>query len=130
MDAGEMRRERTAIDLPLFVLIGRLVGRAILLALVFSVTISERGLDIFQRELHLVAIELFGSLAKLRALQQMAQLVVLLSAGGSPRVRCRARSSTGSPAPAGASTLFGRASIDMPMIESDSRPMTAHQPPT
>jgi hypothetical protein len=81
MHAGEMRRQRATIDPPLVVLVGQLVGRAVLLLLVVIVTIGERGLDIFQRQLHLIAIKPFGPPAELRALklpQQMAQLVVLV----------------------------------------------------
>jgi hypothetical protein len=79
MDAVEMRRQRATIDPPLVALVGRPVGRAVLLPLVFSIMIGERGLDIFQCQPHLIAVKPLGPLAKLRALerlQQMAQLVV------------------------------------------------------
>jgi hypothetical protein len=76
-----MRRQRATIDPPLVALVRRPVGGAVLLPFVVIVTIGERGLDVFQCQLHLIAIEPFRPLAKLRPLkllQQVAQLVVLL----------------------------------------------------
>ena len=63
-------------------LIRRLVGCVVLLLpFLFSVPLGERGLDILQRQLHLIAIKPFGPLSELRTLellQQMAKLIVLL----------------------------------------------------
>jgi hypothetical protein len=76
-----MRRQRAAVDASLLALIRRLVDCALLVLFLFGVPFGERGLDILQRQLHLVAIKPFGPLAELRTLellQQMAKLVVLL----------------------------------------------------
>ncbi len=81
MDAGKMRRQRTAVDAPLLALVRRLVGRVVLLLFLFGVAVGERGLDILERQLHLIAIKPLRPLAKLRTLellQQMAELIVLL----------------------------------------------------
>ena len=50
-----MRRQRTAIGLSPLALISRLTGR--FCPVVSGVLRGERGLDIFQRQLHLVAIK-------------------------------------------------------------------------
>ena len=76
-----MRRQRTAVAAPLLALIRRLVGCAVLLLFLFRVSVGECGLDIFQRQLHLIAIKPLGPLTKLRTLellQQMSKLIVLL----------------------------------------------------
>ena len=76
-----MRRQRTAVDAPLLALVRRLVGRVVLLLFLFDVAAGERGLDILERQLHLIAIEPLRPLAKLgtlELLQQMAELIVLL----------------------------------------------------
>ena len=65
-----MRRQRTAVDAPLLALIRRLLGSVILLLLfLFHLSVGECGLDIFQRQLHLIAIESFGPLSELRTLE-------------------------------------------------------------
>jgi hypothetical protein len=48
---------RATIDTPLVALVRRPVGGAVLLPFVAIVTIRERNLDIFQRQLHLIAIK-------------------------------------------------------------------------
>jgi hypothetical protein len=82
MNAGKMRRQSATIDAPLLALIRRLVGCVVwLLLFLFGVPVGERCLDIFQRQLHLIAIKPFGPLSKLRTLellQQVAKLIVLL----------------------------------------------------
>src|ERR1039458_9837591 len=81
MNVGKMRRQRAAVGAPLLALIRRLVGCIVLVFSLFRFSGRERGLDIFQRQLHLIAIKPFGPLAELRTLellQQMAKLVVLL----------------------------------------------------
>jgi hypothetical protein len=81
MNVGKMRWQRAAIGAPLLALIRWLVGCAGLALFLFCVSCGERGLDIFQRQLHLIAIKPFGPLAELRTLellQQMAKLLVLL----------------------------------------------------
>jgi hypothetical protein len=80
MNMGKMRRQRAAVDTPLLALIRRLVGCAVLLRF-FRVPVGERCLDIFQRQLHLIVVKLFGppaELCTLKLLQQMAELIVLL----------------------------------------------------
>ena len=52
-------------------LISRLTGR--FRPVVSSILRGERGLDIFQRQLHLVAIKLLGSAAELCALELLQQ---------------------------------------------------------
>ena len=77
MDAWKMRGQRTTVDPQLALIPGR-VGRFLLIAP--SVPCGERGLDIFQPQLHLVAIKLLGAPAELRALElleQVAKLIVL-----------------------------------------------------
>jgi hypothetical protein len=82
MNKGKMRRQRAAVDAPLLALIRRLVGWVVLLLFfLFSVAFGERGLDVLQRQLHLIAIKPFGPLSELRTLellQEMTKLVVLL----------------------------------------------------
>jgi hypothetical protein len=81
MNVGKMRRQRAAVGMPLLALTRRLVGCAALVLFLFWVSCGERGLDIFQRQLHLIAIKSFGPLSELRTLellQQMAKLIVLL----------------------------------------------------
>jgi hypothetical protein len=80
MNMRKMRRQRTAVDASLLTLIRWFVGCAILLRL-FRISVGKCGLDIFQCQLHLIAIKLFGPLTKLSTLellQQMSKLIILL----------------------------------------------------
>src|SRR5258705_9076131 len=61
MNMRKMRRQRTAVDASLLTLIRWFVGCAILLRL-FRISVGKCGLDIFQCQLHLIAIKLFGPL--------------------------------------------------------------------
>ena len=81
MNVGKMRRQRAAVDAPRLALVRRLVGCALLVLFLFGIPFGERGLDILQRQLHLVAIKPLGPLSELRTLellQEMAKLIVLL----------------------------------------------------
>jgi hypothetical protein len=126
-----MRSAASPVEMSLVALVRRPVGGAVLLPFVVIVTIGERGLDVFQRQLHLIAIKPFGPLAELGALellQQMAQLVVLvrqptaLRHGDVALARQLAHQR-----PQGIDVV--RKSIDRhATIESDSQPIVAHQP--
>jgi len=81
-----MRRQRTAIGLLPLALISRLTSR--FHHVVSGVLRGKRGLDILQRQLHLVAIKLLGSpaeLCALKLLQQVAEWIVLF--GDAPTFR-------------------------------------------
>jgi hypothetical protein len=70
MNVRKMRRQRTAVDAPLLALIYRLLGSVVLLLLfLLRLSVGECGLDIFQRQLHLIAIKSFGPLSELRTLE-------------------------------------------------------------
>jgi hypothetical protein len=87
MNMGKMRRQRTAVAASLLTLIRWFVGGAFLLRL-FRIAVGKCGLDIFQCQLHLIAIKLLGALTKLSTLellQQMPKLIILL--GQSPALR-------------------------------------------
>ena len=72
---GKMRRQRATVDAPLLALIRRLVSGAVLLLLfLFRVPIGERCLDIFQCQLHLIAIQPFGPLSKRKRCFQATSL--------------------------------------------------------
>jgi len=80
MNMGKMCRQRAAVAASLLTLIRWFVGGAVLLRL-FRISVGKRGLDVFQCQLHLIAIKLFGPLTKLSTLellQQMAKLIILL----------------------------------------------------
>jgi hypothetical protein len=78
--AWKIGRQRTAID-PSLALIGDCgpVGRFLLLAP--GVERGERRLDIFQPQLHLVAVKLLGAPAELRTLKLLEQVTKLIVLG-------------------------------------------------
>jgi hypothetical protein len=62
-----VRRQRATVDASLLALIRCLVRCAVLLLLfLFRVSVGERSHDVFQRQLHLVAVKSFGSAALCR----------------------------------------------------------------
>lgn len=80
MNMGKMRRQRAAVAASLLTLIRWFVVGAVLLRL-FRIPVGKCGLDVFQCQLHLIAIKLFGPLTKLstlKLLQQMSKLIILL----------------------------------------------------
>ena len=80
VDARKMSRQRSAVGATLLpVGIGRGFRRVLLVLL--RILLGNRCLDILQRQLHLLAVKLFGPPAKLRALelpQQVVKPIVLL----------------------------------------------------
>jgi hypothetical protein len=79
MDAGKMCRQRATVRPSRPLRVSHLV-RSLLLLLGRRILFGNRGLDIFERELHLVAIEPLRPLPELRTLQllqEMTKLVVL-----------------------------------------------------
>jgi hypothetical protein len=80
MNMRKMFRQRAAVAAPLLTLIRWFVGVVVLLRL-FRISVGKCGLYIFQCQLHLIAIKLFGPLTKmstLELLQQMSKLIILL----------------------------------------------------
>jgi hypothetical protein len=80
VDARKMGRQRSAVGATLLPLC---IGRPFLrfLLVLFRVLLSERYLDVLQRQLHLLGIKPFGPPAKLRALelpQKEVKPIVLL----------------------------------------------------
>jgi len=87
MNMRKMCRQRAAVAASLLTLIRWFVGGAVLLRL-FRISVGKCGLDIFQCQLHLIAIKLLGPLTKLSTLellQQMSKLIILI--GQSPALR-------------------------------------------
>jgi hypothetical protein len=68
MNMRKMFRQCTAVATPLFTLIRWLVGGVVLLRL-FRISVGKCGLDIFQCQLHLIAIKLLGPLTKMCTLE-------------------------------------------------------------
>jgi hypothetical protein len=60
--------QRAAVAAPLLTLICWFVGGVVLLRL-FRISVGKCGLDIFQCQLHLIAIKLLRTLTKLRTLE-------------------------------------------------------------